>query len=160
MSAVFKIRINQDPEDLENQNNRKRFNTISEPNNLSLPKLKVQLPIAYEGPAGGNGMEQFYTPEHYFIMGVSTCFFTTFSVVSSNSNMKYEKIEIESTGQVGISTGTKMMEKIEQKITLTIPKNVRKNKALKVLEIAEKRCPLANSVKSKIENTYVVKEIE
>jgi organic hydroperoxide reductase OsmC/OhrA len=160
MSAIFKIRIYQEPEDLENENNRKRFITITEPNNYSLSKLKVQLPIAYEGPAGENGLEKHYTPEHYFIIGVSTCFFTTFSVVSSNSKMKYEKIEIESSGLVGVSTGTKMMEKIEQKITLTIPKNVRKNKALRVLEITEKRCPLANSVKSEIENTYIVNQIE
>ncbi|MBD3227771.1 MAG: hypothetical protein GF329_06245 [Candidatus Lokiarchaeota archaeon] len=152
--ADFKLRISQNKKDLQNNNNRKRFSTISIPDNSSLSELKVQLPIAYEGPQGDNNKELVYTPEHFFVMGVSGCFFTTFSVVSSNSNLKYKKITIESIGTVGVSTGVKMMEKIEQVITLTIQKNMRKRKALKVLEITEKRCPLAKSVKSKIHNTY------
>ncbi|TFF88867.1 MAG: OsmC family peroxiredoxin [Promethearchaeota archaeon] len=155
--AVFKLKISQTSEDLKSDNNRKRFNTISIPDNPSLPELKVQLPIAYEGPQGNNNKEIVYTPEHFFIMAVSGCFFTTFSVTASNSRMKYEKITIESKGYVGTSTGVKMMEKIEQVITLEIPKNVRERKALRVLEIAEKRCPLANSVKTKVNNTYNIK---
>jgi len=46
------------------------------------------------------------------------------------------------------------MEKIENKITLIIPSTEKKKKALKILELTEKACPLANSVKTKIENTY------
>jgi len=52
------------------------------------------------------------------------------------------------------STGIKIMEKIENKITLIISSTEKKKKALKVLKLTEKACPLANSVKTKIENTY------
>ena len=154
MLDIFELKISQTSEDIYNENSRRRLNTIRVPSNSSLQELKVQLPIAYEGPKGDNNLEKFYTPEHYFIMGVSACFFTTFSVVSSNSNMNYKRITIESKGYIGTSTGIKMMEKIEQNITLIIPQDVRENTALKVLKITEKRCPLANSVKTKIINIY------
>lgn len=135
------------------KNNRKRIHTIKNPTNPSLPELNVQLPIAYEGPEGENGEIQ-YTPEHYFIAAISGCFFTTFSVVSSNSNFSYKTLIIDSIGTVGTSTGEKMMEKIEQNITLTISASERKRKAKRILEITEERCPLVKSIKTKVINNY------
>jgi len=135
------------------ENNRERIHTIKNPANPSLAELKVQLPIAYEGPKGENG-EIVYTPEHYFIASISGCFFTTFSVVSSNSNFKYNSLTINAKGTVGTSTGEKMMERIEQDITLTIPSSERERKAMRILEITEERCPLAKSIKTEIKNNY------
>lgn len=137
------------------ENNRKRVHTFNEPSNPTLERLKLQLPVAYEGPKGTHG-EKHYTPEHYFIAAISGCFFTTFSVVSSNSNMEYNSLTIEAKGVVGTSTGEKIMEKIEQKITLKILNTVREKKAQRVSEITENRCPLAKSVKTKVINTYKV----
>ncbi|TXT63683.1 MAG: hypothetical protein BAJALOKI3v1_330038 [Promethearchaeota archaeon] len=135
------------------QNPRKQMHTINNPKNSSFPELKVQLPVAYEGPKGENG-EFTYTPEHYFIAAISGCFFTTFSVVCSNSSFNYKSLTIEATGTVGTSSGEKMMEKIDQIITLTIPSSEREIKAKRILEITEERCPLAKSVKTKIINHY------
>ena len=156
MGDIFKIKIRQTEDDKVSENNRKRLSTISVSNNFLLSELKVQLPVAYEGPQADNGLEKFYTPEHYFIAGIASCFFTTFSVVSSNSNLKYIEMQIEAQGLIDTSSGVKMMEKIEQEIILTVPSNVSEKKALKVLELTEKRCPLGNSVKTKIENHYKV----
>ncbi|TFF89983.1 MAG: OsmC family peroxiredoxin [Promethearchaeota archaeon] len=137
------------------ENPRKRIHTIKNPSNKSLPDLKVQLPIAYEGPEEKNG-EIVYTPEHYFVSAISGCFFTTFSVVCSNSNFNYNSLEITSSGYVGTSTGEKIMEKIEQDVTLSIPSSMNKRKAERILEMTEKRCPLAKSVKSNIINNYKI----
>jgi organic hydroperoxide reductase OsmC/OhrA len=135
------------------ENPRKRIHSIINPINSSLPELTFQLPITYEGPEGIEG-EKKYTPEDYFLAAISGCFFTTFSVVCSNSNFNYKKLEINSTGYVGTSTGIKMMEKIEQDIKLTIPKTLSQKKAKKILEMTEKRCPLAQSIKTEVKNTY------
>ncbi len=135
------------------ENPRKRIHKINNPKNSSLPELTFQLPVAYEGPEGQN-REKLYTPEHYFLAAISGCFFTTFTVVCSNSNFNYTELEIESKGYVGTSTGVKMMEKIEQDITLTIPSSMREKKARRILEITENRCPLAKSIKTKLINTY------
>ncbi len=137
------------------EDNRKRIHAVKDPQNSSLPEIKFQLPIAYEGPKGENG-ELAYTPEHFFIAAISGCFITTFSVVSSNSKFKYNRLIIEAKGHVGTTTGEKMMETIEQKIVLKIPSSERESKARRILEITEERCPLAKSIKSKINNSYEI----
>jgi len=135
------------------EDNRKRIHTVKNPLNNSFPELKIQLPVAYEGPEGEKG-EIVYTPEHFFVAAISGCFLTTFSVVSSNSNFKYNSLIIEAKGIVGTSTGEKIMEKIEQNIILKIPSSEREHKAERVLEITEDRCPLAKSIKTIINNKY------
>lgn len=138
------------------ENNKKRIHSGFDPTNEKLKKLTFQLPPAYEGRTDKNGRNIEYTPEHYFIFAISGCFFTTFSVVSQNSNLRYESLKITSKGYMGTSTGKKMMEKIEQDIELTIPSNMNERKALRVLEITEERCPLAKSVETNIVNNYQV----
>jgi organic hydroperoxide reductase OsmC/OhrA len=151
---LFKLTIFQRESETLKQNNRKRIQTIQIPDSIYLPEFNFQLPLAYDGPKGEDGLRKYYTPEHFFLAAVSGCFFTTFSVVSSNSKLKYKTLKINAEGCMDTSTGIKIMEKIENKITLIIPSTEKKKKALKVLKLTEKACPLSNSVKTKIENTY------
>ena len=151
---IFKLTIFQRESETLKKNNRKRIQTIRIPDSTSLSEYDFQQPVAYDGPKGEDGLRKYYTPEHFFLAAVSGCFFTTFSVVSSNSNLKYKTLKINAEGCIDTSTGIKIMEKIENKITLIIPSTEKKKKALKILELTEKACPLANSVKTKIENTY------
>jgi organic hydroperoxide reductase OsmC/OhrA len=151
---IFKLTIFQRESETLKQNNRKRIQTIQIPDSINLPEFDFQLPLAYDGPKGEDGLRKYYTPEHFFLAAVSGCFFTTFSVVSSNSKLKYKTLKINAEGCMDTSTGIKIMEKIENKITLIISSTEKKKKALKVLKLTEKACPLANSVKTKIENTY------
>jgi len=151
---IFKLTIFQRESETLKQNNRKRIQTIQIPDSIYLPEFDFQLPLAYDGPKGEDGLRKYYTPEHFFLAAVSGCFFTTFSVVSSNSKLKYKTLKINAEGCMDTSTGIKIMEKIENKITLIISSTEKKKKALKVLKLTEKACPLANSVKTKIENTY------
>ncbi|TXT62574.1 MAG: hypothetical protein BAJALOKI1v1_900004 [Promethearchaeota archaeon] len=137
------------------ENPRERIHTITNPNNSAFSELKVQLPIAYEGPQGSQG-EKEYTPEHYFLAAIAGCFFTTFSVVCSNSNFNYKHLEIDIKGYIGESTGVKMMEKIKQNIKLIISSSMNEKKAYRILEMTENRCPLAKSIKSEVINTYQV----
>ncbi|MGQ4876028.1 MAG: OsmC family protein [Promethearchaeia archaeon] len=132
----------------------KRIHKISEPGNNNLEAIQFQLPISYNGPKGENDLEKAYTPEHFFLAALAGCFITTFSVVSKNSNFNYKKIQIKSKGIMREIEGTKMMEIVKQDITLTIAEEKLKRKANRILEITEQRCPLANSVKSRIENSY------
>lgn len=153
---IFKLTIFQRESEILKENNRKRVQTIKIPDSTHLSELDFQLPVVYDGPKGEDGLRKYYTPEHFFIAAVSGCYFTTFSVVSSNSNLKYITLKINTEGYINSSTGIKIMEKIENKITLVIPSTEKKEKALKVLELTEKACPLANSVKTKVENTYTI----
>jgi uncharacterized OsmC-like protein len=152
MEDEFTLRIVSGP---KREDNKKRTHTIDAPSNPALKNLTLQLPVSYEGPSGDYG-ERYYTPEHYYLAAISGCFFTTFSVVSSNSKLDYNTLTIESKGTVGNTTGVKMMEKIEQTIILTVPSNVSEKKARKVLELTESACPLVKSIKTEVINTYKI----
>ena len=121
-----------------------------------MPQLKVQLPVGYEGPATTNQKEQVHTPEHLFLGSISGCFFTTFSVISSNSQLSYNSLSIKTVGTMEIINEVKQMSRIQQDITLTLPFGSNAKKAQRILEKTDELCPLANSITSKIENTYSV----
>ncbi|MHA1522447.1 MAG: OsmC family protein [Promethearchaeota archaeon] len=150
----FKVTFNQSDLDKKSENNLHRFNTMTVSEDI--PPIKIQLPIGYDGPANESNKEIEYTPEDLYLGSLVGCFFTTFSVVSKNSNMEYVSMHIIGEGIMEVVDDVKMMSQLNQNITLTIPTGVSEKMALKVMEIAEKRCPLANSVKTKINNTYKI----
>jgi len=150
----FKIQFTQTSEDTIPQNNRERFITLVCESHI--PELKVQLPVGYEGPATTDQKEQVHTPEHLFLGSISGCFFTTFSVISSNSQLSYSSLAIKTVGTMEVLKEVKQMSRIQQDITLTLPFGANAKKAQRILEKTEELCPLANSITSKIDNTYSV----
>ena len=155
----FKLKLYQTDEDCSAENNVEKTCTISV--NSSYPKIRIQVPEAHGGLCDENKVNLTYTPEDMFLSAISGCFFTTFNVVAKNSNLAYIRIEISSKGNMEEVDNVKMVTEISQDITLTLAKGEEKHerKAKKVMEIAEKRCAMANSVKSKVTNTYTVKYI-
>ena len=152
----FKLDLFQTDEDLEKESNFEKTCTTTVSN--MFPKIRLQIPQGYGGLGDENKNNLVYTPEDMYITAITGCFFTTFSVVSQNSNLQYERIEISATGIMDVVDDVKQVTEISQNITLTLPKGSEKNerKAMKVLEIAEKRCPIANSIITKIKNTYTI----
>ena len=152
----FRLEISQTDEDRQSKNNFERTCTLTV--NSSYPKIKLQLPESYGGLCDKDKNNLTFCPEDLYLGALSGCFFTTFNVVSKNSNLEYEKIEITSKGIMDVMDDVKQMIEISQDITLTLPKSMEKHegKAKKVLEITDKRCPLANSVKTIIKNTYTI----
>ncbi|MCF2140244.1 MAG: OsmC family protein [Candidatus Lokiarchaeota archaeon] len=150
----FHITLKQREEDRKSENLLKRVNTLFVADNIE--PISIQLPIVYGGPTNEDGKNVCYTPEDLFLGAVSGCLYTTFSVVATNSNLKYESIKIETEGNLEEIDDVKRLTEIHQKITLIVPPKTRERKARKVLEIAEKRCALGNSIKSKITNEYII----
>lgn len=155
----FNIKLNQISKSNEelSENILHRINTLFVRDNI--PPITIQLPVGYNGPKNDNGTELYHTPEDLYLGALSGCFFTTFSVVAHNSNFDYKQMEIQTEGIMEEVNGVKMMSEIHQKIILTVKEGTNMQKAYKILEIAEKRCPLANSVKTKILNEYKVNHV-
>jgi len=154
----FQIELKQEANDASNADTLHRFITMrASEKDLS---LKIQLPAGFNGPTSEKGFEIQYTPEELYLASLSGCFFTTFNVVSKNSKLSYVSIEIASKGTMEIINEEKMMTHIQQDIKLLVPASTSGPFAQKILEIAEKRCPLANSVKTIIQNTYTINFIQ
>ncbi|WP_371804776.1 OsmC family protein [Candidatus Lokiarchaeum ossiferum] len=150
----FKIAFKQTGADKKSTNNFHRTNTMSV--SEEIPPITVQLPIAYNGPANSQNREMHYTPEDLYLGALAGCFFTTFSVVSKNSNFVYEALDIQATGIMEEVEGVKMMSQVSLTVTLSISPEISDKLAFKILQIAEQRCPLANSVKTKIETKFIL----
>ncbi|MHA1339136.1 MAG: OsmC family protein [Promethearchaeota archaeon] len=157
---IFKIECVHQGTGQEDENLLHRLNTITVPDNDSQPEIIVQVPVSYNGPKGDNNKEIYYTPEHLFLSGVSGCFINTFSVIANNSNLKFLKIVINTEGKLEKVNGITQMTEIKQNIELTVPNTEYEKKGKKILEMTERYCPLANSVKSKIQNTYKIHIVE
>ena len=150
----FKLHVTQnldEPSDLENLLKTATMNL--DQNNHP---VTFQLPCGYGGPKGENDQPLHYTPEHLYLGAIAGCFFTTFNVVSTNSNFTYESLKIDNAGKIDVVDGVKMMTEITQQITLRISNPESETKALKILKKTEHYCPLGNSVKTKIINNYII----
>ncbi len=152
----FKLNLLQTDKDRQKESNFEKTCTINVRN--SFPKISLQLPLDYGGLFDENKKNLTYIPEDMYLASITGCFFTTFSVVSQNSNLEYESINISAIGKMGVIDDIKMITEISMNIILTLPKGMEKieGKAMKVLEITEKRCPVSNSVKTIIKNTYTI----
>jgi peroxiredoxin-like protein len=114
---------------------------------LSSPGLPQQIAVVtppdfYKGIAG------FWSPEHLFVASVASCFMTTFLGIAENSKLEYSNLEIQASGVVDKVEGKFQVTEITLKPTATIPSNMSREKAMRVIEMAEKNCLIANSVKT------------
>jgi peroxiredoxin-like protein len=109
----------------------------------TLPSLKVDAPPEFKGHEG------VWTPEHLFVASVNSCFMTTFLAIAENSKLEFVSFSADAQGKLEKLTGQGFMM---TEITLR-PKLVLKNardaeRALRILEKAEKHCLISNSIKT------------
>ncbi len=150
----FEITFKQTDADRKSANNFHRTNTMQVSEAIS--PITVQLPIGYNGLATDQNTEVHYTPEDLYLGSLAGCLFTTFSVVSKNSHFAYESMDIQATGIMEEVEGVRMMSQVDLAVTLTVPVDTNEKIALRILTIAEQRCPLANSVKTQINTDFTI----
>jgi len=108
-----------------------------------LPSLRVDAPPEFKGHEG------VWTPEHLFVASVNSCFMTTFLAIAENSKLEFVSFSAAAKGKLEKLAGQSFMM---TEITLR-PKLVLKNardaeRALRILEKAEKHCLISNSIKT------------
>ena len=131
--------------------NSETLSTLSSP--LVSSKIEVETP-----PEFTNGIMEKWTPEHLFVAAVSSCLMPTFLLVAENSNVEFISFESKGVGTIEKLDGKYCVTEIVLKPTLTIPSTQNEAKAKRMLEMSEKACATANSIKTKItlESTITV----
>jgi peroxiredoxin-like protein len=117
---------------------------------LSSPGMPEQIEVVTP-PDFYKGIPGFWSPEHLFVASVASCFMTTFLGIAENSKLEYCNLKIQATGVVDKVEGKFQVTYITLNPTATIPSNVSKEKAMRVIEMAERNCLIANSVKTIIQ---------
>ena len=109
-----------------------------------LPCLHVDAPPEFKGHEGS------WTPEHLFVGAVNSCFMTTFLAIAENSKLDFVKFSSAAKGKLEKLGHGFMMTEITLRPRLIISNARDADRALRILEKAEKHCLISNSIKSAV----------
>lgn len=110
-----------------------------------LPDLKVDAPPEFKGHEG------VWTPEHFFVAAVNSCFMTTFAAIAENSKLEFVSLKTAAEGKLEKLDGQGfIMTEIVLRPQLVISDARDAERAMRILEKAEKNCLISNSVKTKV----------
>ncbi|MCB0537982.1 MAG: OsmC family protein [Bacteroidetes bacterium] len=117
---------------------------------VSSPELNDNIEVATP-PEFDKGIAGVWSPEHFFTAAVNSCFMTTFLAIAEYSKFNFIDLKVESEGILEKVDGKFMMSKVVLKPTLIVAADTREDRAIRIMEKAEKACLISNSIKSEIE---------
>ena len=119
---------------------RERMGELRAP---TLPNIQVAAPPEFKGH------ENTWTPEHLFVAAVSSCFMTTFLAIAEMSKLDFTSFKADAVGKLEKLDGQGyMMTEVTVRPRLTVRRAQDTDRARRILEKAEERCLISNSVKS------------
>jgi peroxiredoxin-like protein len=108
-----------------------------------LPNLKVDAPPEFKGHEG------VWTPEHLFVASINSCFMTTFLAIAENSKLDFVSFKADAKGKLEKIDGRGfIMTEVVLRPKLVIRHARDAERAIRILEKAEKNCLISNSIKT------------
>jgi peroxiredoxin-like protein len=108
-----------------------------------LPNLKVDAPPEFKGHEG------VWTPEHLFVASINSCFMTTFLAIAENSKLDFVSFKADAKGKLEKVDGRGfIMTEVVLRPKLVIRHARDAERAIRILEKAEKNCLISNSIKT------------
>jgi peroxiredoxin-like protein len=118
-----------------------------------LPNLASAPPTEFDGPGDA------WSPEQLLLAAVATCFMFTLRAVAQVSRMDFISVELAAEGTVDRSDGKMRFAEIVLRPRLQVPAGTERERALRILEKAEKTCLVSASLATPIRlEPEIVKE--
>jgi peroxiredoxin-like protein len=111
----------------------------------------VEPPISFSAPPEFQGIAGLWTPEHFLVAAVASCYVSTFSGISEISHFPFEWLELDTEGVLEKQDGALQFTKIVLRPVVGIAHEEDRARALRILEKAEKGCLVARSLKCVVE---------
>lgn len=110
-----------------------------------LPEIQFSSPPEFGGP------EHTWSPEHLFVAAIATCLMTTFRAIAANSGVEVLEYTDHSVGHLRRGEdGLYSIDKVTMRPSVLISANTNRDRALRLLEKAEKVCLVGRSVNSEL----------
>jgi peroxiredoxin-like protein len=106
----------------------------------------IEPSIAFSAPPEFQGRAGHWTPEHFFVAAVATCYVSTFSGMASNSNFEFFSLELETDGIVVQDQAGWRFREVVLRPRLTIAREEDKERGNRLLHKAEKNCLVGRSL--------------
>jgi peroxiredoxin-like protein len=108
-------------------------------------------PIRFSAPPEFMGEAGTWTPEHFFAAAIASCFVTTFKAIAEFSKFEFLSLDVDVKAILQKELGGYSFTRVVIQPLLQITESSEKERALRLLEKAERACLISRSIKSQIE---------
>jgi peroxiredoxin-like protein len=115
-----------------------------------LPSLPAAPPVEFDGPGDA------WSPEQLLLAAVQTCFLFTLRAIAQASRVEFVSLELSAEGTVDRDAGRTRFTEIVLRPRLLVPAGTDRERAMRVLEKAEKSCLVSASLATPIRLEPVV----
>jgi len=117
--------------------------------------------ISFSAPPEFLGELGRWTPEHFLVAAVASCFVSTFSGIAEKSRLGFASFTLDAEGLLDNEDGIWRFTEIKLRPVVTVLKEEDRDRAIRLLEKAEKSCLIARSLQFKVTLVPAVKvEVE
>jgi peroxiredoxin-like protein len=106
--------------------------------------------ISFSAPPEFLGEQGRWTPEHFLVAAVASCFVSTFSGIAEKSRLGFASFNLGAEGRLGNDDGIWRFTEIKLRPVVTVLKEEDRDRAIRLLEKAEKSCLIARSLQFKV----------
>ena len=106
--------------------------------------------ISFSAPPEFLGEPGHWTPEHFLVAAVASCFVSTFSGIAEKSRLGFASLNLDAEGVLDNEDGIWRFTEIKLRPVVTVLKEEDRDRAIRLLEKAEKSCLIARSLQCKV----------
>ena len=106
--------------------------------------------ISFSAPPEFSGEPGRWTPEHFLVAAVASCFVSTFSSMAEKSRLEFASFNMDAEGVLGNEDGIWRFTEIKLRPVVAILNEVDRDRIIRLLGKAEKSCLIARSLQCKV----------
>jgi peroxiredoxin-like protein len=106
----------------------------------------IESKIRFSAPPEFKGEPGFWTPEHFLLAAVASCFVVTFYALADRSKIEFGKLYLSVEGKLSMFEGRLCFREIVLQPTVTILQNQERDRVYGLLERTEKGCLIARTL--------------
>jgi peroxiredoxin-like protein len=120
----------------------------------------VEPTISFSAPAEFKGESGHWTPEHFLVAAVGSCFVVTFAAIPEASKLKFLSLEVSVEGKLRKVNGRLGFAEVVVRPTLTVIVNEDYELGDRLLEKAEQGCLMARTLACPVRLEALVQSAE
>ena len=121
---------------------------------------EIAPPIEFSTPPEFKGDPGYWTPEHFLVAAVASCFVATFYALAELSKLEFLGLELVAEGTLGKPEGKLRFTEIILKPTLNIAQHRNRELANRLLGKAHEGCLIARSLICAVHLEPLVRPVE
>ncbi len=112
--------------------------------------------IEFSAPPEFGGDPEMWTPEHFFLAAISTCFISTFRSIAEFNKFDTVALDVAVEGILAKEEGGFRFTEVKIRPVLTIASDEQRERGIKLLYKAERACLISRSINSKLSMEPVI----